>query len=41
MLLIKMGLKPGCPDLVLEFSAGRIIYIELKSKNSFLHDNVD
>lgn len=32
MLLIKMGLKPGCPDLILEFPAGRIVYIELKTE---------
>ena len=38
MLLIKMGLKPGCPDLILEFSAGRIVYIELKSKIGRLAD---
>ena len=34
----KMGLKPGCPDLILEFSAGRIVYIELKSKIGRLSD---
>ena len=32
MLLIKMGLKPGCPDLILEFPGGRIVYIELKTE---------
>ena len=39
MLLIKMGLKPGCPDLILEFPAGRIVYIELKSKIGKLSDS--
>ena len=29
----------GCPDLILEFSAGRIIYIELKSKIGRLADS--
>tara|TARA_R110000822_G_scaffold223614_1_gene356761 strand:+ start:839 stop:1225 length:387 start_codon:yes stop_codon:yes gene_type:complete len=38
MILIKMGLKPGCPDLLLEFPAGRIVYIELKSKSGRLSD---
>jgi hypothetical protein len=36
MLLIKMGMKPGCPDLIIEFPAGRIVYIELKSKTGKL-----
>ena len=30
MILNKMGLKSGCPDLCIEFSGGRIVYIELK-----------
>ena len=37
-LLVKMGLKSGCPDLIIEFPAGRIVYIELKSKNGRLSD---
>ena len=35
-LLTKMGLKAGCPDLVLEFKNGRIVYIELKTKSGTL-----
>ena len=38
-LLVKMGLKSGCPDLIIEFPGGRIVYIELKSKTGRLSDN--
>jgi hypothetical protein len=38
-LLAKMGLKSGCPDLIIEFPGGRIVYIELKSKTGRLSDN--
>ena len=30
-LLASMGMKSGCPDLILEFKGGKIVYIELKS----------
>tara|TARA_R110000782_G_scaffold90063_1_gene173075 strand:- start:23 stop:373 length:351 start_codon:yes stop_codon:yes gene_type:complete len=36
MLLYSMGLKPGCPDLILEFKNGKIVYIELKTKTGTL-----
>jgi len=36
MLLAKMGMKSGCPDLILEFKNGKIVYIELKSKKGYL-----
>ena len=35
-LLSRMGMKPGCPDLILEFKGGNIVYIELKSKKGVL-----
>jgi hypothetical protein len=38
-LLVKMGLKSGCPDLIIEFPGGRIVYIELKSKTGRLSNN--
>jgi hypothetical protein len=38
-LLKRMGLKSGCPDLILEFSNGRIVYIELKSSKGTLSRN--
>ena len=31
MLLAQMGMKSGCPDLILEFKNGKIVYIELKT----------
>ena len=36
MLLASMGLKAGCPDLILEFKNGKIVYVELKSKKGYL-----
>ena len=36
MLLASMGLKAGCPDLILEFKGGKIVYIELKTKKGTL-----
>ena len=39
MILNKMGLKSGCPDLCHEFSGGRIVYIELKSPKGRLSNN--
>tara|TARA_Y100001938_G_scaffold127688_1_gene180788 strand:- start:296 stop:640 length:345 start_codon:yes stop_codon:yes gene_type:complete len=38
-ILKKMGMKSGCPDLILEFKNGRIVYIELKSKKGTLSSN--
>ena len=35
-LLSRMGMKPGCPDLILEFKGGHIVYIELKTKKGVL-----
>ena len=32
-------MKSGCPDLILEFKNGRIVYIELKSKKGTLSSN--
>ena len=26
-----MGLKAGCPDLILEFKGGKIVYVEIKA----------
>ena len=28
-----MGMRSGCPDLVLEFPGGKIAYVELKTKS--------
>jgi len=36
MLLASMGMKAGCPDLILEFKNGKIVYIELKTKTGTL-----
>ena len=33
-ILSKMGLKAGCPDLILEFKGGRIVYLEWKTKSA-------
>ena len=27
----RMGLKSGCPDIIIEYPQGKILYIELKS----------
>ena len=35
-ILTKMGMKAGCPDLILEFKNGKIVYIELKTKSGSL-----
>ena len=32
----KMGLKSGCPDIIIEYPQGRVLYIELKN-NKLLH----
>ena len=39
MLLASMGLKAGCPDLILEFKGGKIVYLELKLKKGKLSEN--
>ena len=36
MLLTQMGMKSGCPDLILEFKNGKIVYIELKTDKGYL-----
>ncbi len=35
----KMGLKSGCPDIIIEYPQGRILYIELKNEKGRLSDN--
>ena len=35
----KMGLKSGCPDIIIEYPEGRILYIELKTKRAGCLDN--
>jgi len=37
MLLAQMGMKSGCPDLILEFKEGKIVYIELKTSKGSLN----
>ena len=32
----RMGLKSGCPDLIIEYPKGRILYVELKTKTGRL-----
>ena len=34
-----MGLKAGCPDIIVEYPQGRILYIELKTPKGRLSDN--
>jgi|TARA_R110002126_G_scaffold167311_1_gene315081 hypothetical protein len=36
MLLSSMGMKSGCPDLILEFKGGKIVYIEIKTAKGVL-----
>ena len=36
MLLAQMGMKSGCPDLILEFKGGKMVYIELKTQKGSL-----
>jgi len=36
MLLASMGMKSGCPDLILEFKGGKFVYIELKTNKGTL-----
>lgn len=35
----KMGLKSGCPDIIVEYPMGKILYIELKNEKGRLSDN--
>jgi hypothetical protein len=35
----KMGLKSGCPDIIIEYPEGRILYIELKTEKGRLSDS--
>ena len=35
----KMGLKSGCPDIIIEYPEGRILYIELKNEKGRLSDS--
>jgi len=35
----RMGLKSGCPDIIIEYPEGRILYVELKTKKGRLSDN--
>ena len=37
--LKKMGLKAGCPDIIIEYPQGKILYIELKTKKGRLSDS--
>ena len=32
----RMGLKSGCPDIIIEYPEGKILYIELKTKKGRL-----
>jgi len=36
LLLSSMGLKAGCPDIILEFKGGHIVYLELKTATGSL-----
>ena len=36
IFLYNLGLRSGCPDLVLEFKNGKIVYIELKTQKGTL-----
>ena len=33
-----MGLKSGCPDLIVEYPPGKVLYIELKNEKGRLSD---
>tara|TARA_R100001480_G_scaffold18196_1_gene27595 strand:- start:403 stop:765 length:363 start_codon:yes stop_codon:yes gene_type:complete len=35
----KMGLKSGCPDIIIEYPQGKVLYIELKNEKGRLSDN--
>jgi hypothetical protein len=36
--LVKMGLKSGVPDLILEFPQGRMVYLEIKAEKGKLSE---
>ena len=36
--LVRMGLKSGVPDLILEFPKGRMVYLELKAEKGKLSE---
>ncbi len=36
--LVRMGLKSGVPDLILEFPKGRMVYLEIKSEKGKLSE---
>ena len=35
----KMGLRSGCPDLIIEYPEGKLLYIELKNEKGRLSDS--
>lgn len=35
----KMGLRSGCPDLIIEYPVGKLLYIELKNEKGRLSQN--
>ena len=37
--LKKMGLRKGCPDFVIEYPKGKLIYVELKNEHGKLSDS--
>ena len=36
--LVRMGLKSGVPDLILEFTKGRMVYLEIKAEKGKLSE---
>ena len=36
--LKKMGLRRGCPDFIIEYPKGKLIYVELKNERGVLSD---
>ena len=34
-----MGLKSGCPDIIIEYFPGKLLYIELKNEKGKLSNN--
>ena len=36
--LVRMGLKSGVPDLILEFPEGRMVYLEIKAEKGKLSE---
>ena len=37
--LKKMGLRSGCPDFIIEYPKGRLIYVELKNEKGVLSNS--